>query len=470
MRELVKGERGRVYALFAIVMLASAFGNLSQTAVNAMMPEIMGEFSLDVSLGQWLTTSYMLVLGIAVPAATFLGKRFTTRQHVFIALAFFLVGALADCLASNFAVLLAGRICQAVSTGLLLPLMQTIAMTRFPEGRRATAMGIAGVAMGFAPNIGPTVGGAMASAWGWRSFFVLLAAMTCVLTLCALVLVKPSKPHDAAARLDAVSLSLSTLGLGGVLLGFSNASSFALISPYVWGPLVVGAALCAAFVLRQKRSGNPLIDMGVFRSARFNAGFAAQNLLFASFMGVTLVVPLYVEGLCGGTALQAGMVLLPGTVAALVLNPLGGVLTDRLGARRVCLVGGLMLSAGAVPMCFLDAASPLWQAVVFQGVRACGVSLLIGPLTQWSLADLPRPLVPHGSSLSIAVRQACASFGTSAMVLAISAGQGIASRGGLADGLRSAPDALAALPYHLAFGFSAVLSLCLLVTIAWKVR
>ena len=87
MRELVKGERGRVYALFAIVMLASAFGNLSQTAVNAMMPEIMGEFALDVSLGQWLTTSYMLVLGIAVPAATFLGKRFTTRQHVFIALA-----------------------------------------------------------------------------------------------------------------------------------------------------------------------------------------------------------------------------------------------------------------------------------------------------------------------------------------------------------------------------------------------
>ena len=80
MRKLVKGERGRVYALFAIVMLASAFGNLSQTAVNAMMPEIMGEFALDVSLGQWLTTSYMLVLGIAVPAATFLGKRFTSAS------------------------------------------------------------------------------------------------------------------------------------------------------------------------------------------------------------------------------------------------------------------------------------------------------------------------------------------------------------------------------------------------------
>ena len=107
---------------------------------------------------------------------------------------------------------------------------------------------------------------------------------------------------------------------------------------------------------------------------------------------------------------------------------------------------------------------------MFQGVRACGVSLLVGPLTQWSLADLPRPLVPHGSSLSIAVRQACAGFGTSAMVLAISAGKGIAARGGLAGGLQAAPDVLAALPYHLAFCFSAVLSLCLFAAMARKVH
>lgn len=331
-------DKRAAYSLFALVVLTAACGNLSQTAVNAMMMGIVADMGVTVELGQWLSTGYMLMLGVAVPAVTWISKRFSARQHLLLGLGLSLAGSLMCLAAPGFWVLLAGRILQAVSTGILLPFMTTIAMVSFPPGRQATAMGIAGVAMGFAPNIGPTVGGAMASAWGWRSFFVLLAALTCVLTLCALVLVKPTKPHDAAARLDAVSLSLSTLGLGGVLLGFSNASSFALISPYVWGPLAVGVALCAAFIVRQKRSGNPLIDLGVFRSARFNTGFAAQNLLFASFMGVTLVVPLYVEGLCGGTALQAGMVLLPGTVAALVLNPLGGVLTDRLGAAG--LLGG----------------------------------------------------------------------------------------------------------------------------------
>ena len=224
-------DKRAAYSLFALVVLTAACGNLSQTAVNAMMMGIVADMGVTVELGQWLSTGYMLMLGVAVPAVTWISKRFSARRHVLLGMGLSLAGSLICMAAPDFWVLLVGRILQAVSTGILLPFMTTIAMVSFPPGCQATAMGIAGVAMGFAPNIGPTVGGAMASAWGWRSFFVLLAAPTCVLTLCALVLVKPSKPHDAAARLDAVSLSLSTLGLGGVLLGFSNASSFALISP-----------------------------------------------------------------------------------------------------------------------------------------------------------------------------------------------------------------------------------------------
>ncbi len=458
MRELVKGERGRVYALFAIVMLASAFGNLSQTAVNAMMPEIMGEFSLDVSLGQWLTTSYMLVLGIAVPAATFLGKRFTTRQHVFIALAFFLVGALADCLASNFAVLLAGRICQAVSTGLLLPLMQTIAMTRFPEGRRATAMGIAGIAMGFAPNIGPTVGGALSFSFGWRSFFVLLLVGVAVLGVATALLVRGGE-GNRSERFDTLSFMLSALGFGGLLLGFSEASSFALASPFVWGPLAAGAVFLVLFVRRQKRVDDPLINMGIFKSGQYTVGFAVLCLLHASFMGVTLVIPLYVEGLCGGTALDAGIVLLPGTLAALFLNPLAGVLTDRFGIRPVTVASGALLAVGSVLMVFLDEETPLAVTTFCQAVRAFGVSGLMGPLISWSLAGLPGRIVTDGSSFSIAGRQACASLGTSAMVLLIALA-----------GTSAAAVANPALPYQLAFAFSAVFAVATFVGIVAKVR
>ena len=476
------------YSLFSIVVLTAACGNLSQTAVNAMMSAIVGEFGIGVELGQWLTTGYMLVLGVTVPAVTWMARRFSTRQHVLIGLACLLAGALLCLLAPNFPCLFAGRVLQAVSTGMLLPLMQNVAITSFPPGKQATAMGIGGVAMGFAPNIGPTIGGVMVDMWGWRSFFLLLALLGLVLLACALALIRPGSALDRAARLDALSLALSTLGFGGLLLGLSNASSFSAADARIWAPALVGSACLFAFVRRQRRIENPLISMDIFKNRQYIDGFVVLNLLFASFMGVTLVVPLYVEGLCSGTALEAGMVLLPGTVAALVLNPLAGVLTDRFGPRRVCTAGGAALAAGACAMVLLDGASPLWMAVVFQGVRACGVSTLIGPLSQWCLADLPRPLVPHGSSFSIATRQAFASLGTSAMVLLIAVGKGLtdASAGvsDVASGAASDAATLAAagltspavstfaaaLPYHLAFAFSALAALATFAVILRRVR
>lgn len=453
---MIKGERAQVYALFAIVMLAGAFGNLSQTAVNAMMPGILGEFGVDVGLGQWLTTSYMLVLGVTVPVATFFSRRFSIRQHVFIALGFFCAGSLLDCIAVDFWMLLGGRVLQAVSTGLLMPLMQTIAMTKFPTDRRSTAMGIAGIAMGFAPNIGPTIGGAMIFSFGWRSFFYLLLAAVIVLAAATALCIAAEKPADGAAKLDAVSLMQSTLGFGGLLLAFSNASGFALMSPFIWVPLVLGILFLVLFVRRQNRVDDPLINMGIFKSRQFTSGFMALNFLHASFMGITLVIPLYIEGLCGGTSLDAGIVLLPGTLAALFLNPVAGALVDRIGIRPVVMVSGVLLAFGSIIMVFVDENTPLFVTMLFQAFRAFGVSGLMAPLISWSLADLPRSIVTDGSSFCIAVRQACASLGTSAMVYLIT--------------VVSPTAATPALAYQLAFAFSAVFAVLTFAYIVVRVK
>lgn len=246
-----------VYALFAIVVLASASGNLSQTAVNAMLGDIMLQFGLTVDLGQWLTTSYMLVLGITVPVATFLSRRFSVRQHVFIALAFFLVGALADLFAPNFGVLLAGRVFQAISTGMLMPLMQTIAMTRFPRGRQATAMGVAGIAMGFAPNIGPTIGGAMSFSLGWRSFFVLLVVIMLALAAAAAVAIKPSAAPDKSARLDVVSLAPVDARVRRAAAGVLEREQLLVRKPVHLGSACAGRAVPRAVRAAAEAGGRP---------------------------------------------------------------------------------------------------------------------------------------------------------------------------------------------------------------------
>lgn len=439
--------RAATYTLFTLVVLSSAFGNLSQTAVNAMLVSIVSDFGVGLHMGQLTTTGYMLTLGIVVPVATYLSRRVCARTHTLIGMLLFVAGSAIDLVAWNFGVLLVGRLMQAAAAGVLMPLMQNIAMLRFPPGRQATAMGLCGIAMGFAPNIGPTIGGWMAYALGWRSFFLLLMAANVVLAILALVLLEREPAAFPQATFDVPSFVFSTLGFGGVLLGVSNASGFGLQSPYIWAPLAVGAVFLVLFFWRQGRAAQPLMHLSIFKNRQYVSGLVCLILLMGSFMGVTLVIPLFVQDLWGGTSLDAGLVILPSTVVALVMNPLSGILTDKLGARIVVLVDGAFLVAGSVLAIVPTQTTPLWVIALFQAVRSVGVSGLIGPLQSWSLARMEGSLVPDGSSASVLLRQVGASVGTAVMVLLIQA-------------TVAAPvaSALPALPYQLAFAFSALLA------------
>lgn len=439
-----------------IIILGSAFGNLSQTAMNAMFGGIAADFKVDMALGQWVTTLYMLVLGITVPVVTFLMRRFSLKGLILFSLGLFLVGCIIDIFTLSFIVLLIGRALQAISAGILMPMMMSVIMTSFPPDKRATVMGIAGIALGFAPNIGPTVGGYLITASGWRSLFVIMAIIMAVLILFACVSIKPGPRIKRHASLDVLSLVLSAIGFGFLLLGFSNASDTGSTLVTIWVPLAIGAVALLLFIRRQKRIDDPLINMDIFRSKKFVVGFWASNFLYTSFMGITLIVPLFIENVWGGSALEAGLALLPGTIAALFINPLAGYLTDKLHARPVVLFFGACLAVGSIAMAFIDATTAFWVILLLQGIRACGVSGLISPLTSWSMEDLPGELMTDASSFSTAVRQAVASMGTALMVLLVTLG---------AQFLGSAT-----LGFQLALGFSGLFALLLFITVLARVR
>ncbi|WP_165062258.1 DHA2 family efflux MFS transporter permease subunit [Adlercreutzia sp. ZJ154] len=449
----MQAESGKgVYPTFAIVVLACALGSLTQTVMNSMLGGIQADFGTDDYVGQWLTTIFMLVIGITVPLVTHLSRRLSIRQLMLLSIGLFAAGAVIDWLAPNFALLFLGRIPQAVATGITLPLVMTIAMTRFPKQRTGTAMGIAGIAMGFAPNIGPLIGGALVDTLGWRSFFIILLVILVVLFIAALIFIacEDIPAHDA--HLDIISFVESTLGFGGLLLAFTNAASMPLLDPNVLVAGLLGIVFLVAFIVRQNRIEHPLINMRIFRSASYRASFFAQNCLFASFMGITLIVPLFVMNVGGGTALDAGIVFIPATILAVVFNPLAGILSDRIGARQVVIGGAVLLCIGAISMAFVNDTTPLWLLTCMQTVRGIGVSLLIGPLNSWGMRQLEPQNMVDGSAFFTTVRQACASLGTALMMLVISS------------------VGATALAYDFAFAFSAALSLCVLVCAVWKVR
>ena len=458
--EAIDEPRWRVYVLFALFTIGSALGNLSQTGLNAMLPTVMAEFGVEVDVGQWLTTGYMLMLGVAVPLATFLMQRLNDRAYVLLCYGLFAAGAIADWVATGFVVMLAGRVLQAIAVGLFIPKNQTISMTKFPPGRQATAMGIAGIALGFAPSVGPTVGGAMDYAYGWRSFFVLIAVLSLVLLALALPLVKGGEATNESAQLESVSLVFSTFGFGGVLLGLSQASSYGLKSPWVWAPVIVGIVFTVLFFLRQRRVANPLMDLHIFESSQFNWGLIASMFLFACFMGVALVIPLYVQDTLGGTSLEAGLVTFPTVFTAVLVNPLSGILADKTSPRLSALLFGTFLTVGSVACVFVGDHTPLWLLSIWQTIRAIGVSGLIGPLLTYALAGLKGPLVPHGSSAAVILRQMAATFGTAIMVFCIAALLPLSASGAVGS----------AAPYQVAFGFSAVMSLLSMAVIVLRVK
>ena len=177
-------------------------------------------------------------------------------------------------------------------------------------------------------------------------------------------------------------------------------------------------------------------------------------------MGITLIVPLYVQGLCGGSAVEAGIVFIPATILAVVVNPLAGILSDKVGARPVVIVAAALLTVGAVSMAFMDENTPLWMTTLMQTVRGMGVSALIGPLNSWGMSGLPREIMMDASAFFAAVRQACASLGTAIMVLVITSLSATAQSGAMG----------VSFAYQVAFGISAVLAACVFAVAIAKVR
>lgn len=437
--------------MFAIVTLSAALGGLTQTAMNSMLSGVQISFGTPESVSQWLTTIYMLVIGITVPLVTHLARRYAVRTLIFVALAFMFVGALIAALSPSFEILLGARVLQAISTGIMLPVMQTIAMTRFPRGQNATAMGIAGIALGFAPNIGPLFGGLLVDSLGWRSFFWILAGIIIVLALATTLFVRKREHDEHDAHLDYLSALLSTVGFGCVLLSFSTAAYRPVSDPTIWVGLIVGVVCVAWFILRQHRIAYPLIHMTIFKSRTYVASFIAQNLLNASFMGITLILPLFIVNVAHLTPVDAGLVFLPTTILAVLFNPLAGILSDKIGARPVVMSAAVLLVAGSAAMAFISADTPFWLITALQVVRGIGVSSIIGPLNSWGMHKLPVENMIDGSAFFTTVRQACASFGTALMMLLISVVGG-------------------ALGYNLALGLSAIFAIGVLVCAVLFVR
>lgn len=420
---MVEEKEQHSYTSFVLMTFAATFGGLTQNIMNTALPALMAEVGISVTSGQLLTTVFPLCLGVVIPLVAFLSRRFSSRALVNVALLLFLAGSLLIAVAQTFPALLLGRILEGVATGILVPLVQVVVLQVYPQSRWGLLMGIVGIAMGFAPNVGPTIGGIFTDTWGWRSCFWFLSAFSCALLLAMLIWFRPTSiTEDNPPKLDWASVVLSSVGFGSLLMGFSNASSYGFAEPESLGFIIVGIVVVVLFCVRQLRIANPLLDLRTFQDRNFTVGTIMVCLLFCAFIGITLVIPMQLQTVEHFTALEAGLVLLPSSFVAALMSPLSGALVDRIGVRPVAITAAAVLCVGTGMMLDLGHCTDLTYITIAQSVRQFGIASLIMPLTVWSVRKLKGHMVADGTSVTNALRQVAASLSTALMVLLMAGG------------------------------------------------
>lgn len=415
------------FVSIAILTFITFVGNFTQLQLSAALPTIVAEFHISVTTGQWLTSVFQLVMGVMVPLTAFLTRRFSTRQIVITSMAVFTLGSLFSWLGPTFVLVLAGRLLQAVGTGVMWPVLQITVFNIYPLSRRGVAMGTVGMAMSVAPAIGPTCGGWQTDMNGWRSIFLTLTVLGAVALVLATLLLRNFGASDKDAKADFFSVGLSVFGFGGLMFGFTNIEAYPFANPMVWLPMAIGVAGVVWFALRQigrqrrldAGTGTkvPLLDLLVMRNRSFTYGTVIAAMSFFAFSSIMVIMPLYIQDDRGYSATMSGLIMLPGAIGQCISQFFGGRALDRFGARPVALTGTIILFLGTVGMSLIGPSTWIWWVSICQFVRQIGMGFVLMPITTWSLNCLEPKDVSAGSAVTNTLRQIAGAMGAPVLVI-----------------------------------------------------
>lgn len=405
--------------ILAILLMGTFLCNLNQTLLNVALPSIMSDFNISASQGQWISTGYMLVSGLMIPITAFLIERFKTRPLYHFSITMFLIGSILAGLSPNFTLLILGRMIQAIGAGIIMPLMTVTLMNIYPANKIGSIMGLIGLAMNFAPGVGPTMAGWIVQSYNWRFLFYLLipfAALNLFLSLRYLTNVGQQK----MLKFNLLGVILSSVGLGCLLLGFSNAGDHPWISIKVLGFIIAGSIITAAFVYQQSALTSPMLNFTVFKSKTFTMMTIINFVVIMALYGGMLLLPMFLQNVRHVSPFISGVIMLPGACFMAILSPLSGRLFDRYGAKPITIIGLVILIVGTFMFTQLTLHSTVTFAALAQTIRSIGLVLILMPLQAEALKSLPLELVAHGTAMFQTTRQIAGSIGTSILITVMS--------------------------------------------------
>jgi EmrB/QacA subfamily drug resistance transporter len=388
---------------------------LNQTLLTTAFPALMKAFNISASSVQWLTTGFLLVNGIMIPISAWLINKFSSKRLYLTAMTIFLIGTITCFVAPNFSTLLIGRLIQAAGVGISMPLLQNIMLSIFPPEKRGSAMGMAGIVIGLAPALGPTLSGWIIDHYTWRDLFGMVIPIVILVLVLAFFLMK-SVIQLSNPSIDVLSAFLSTVGFGSLLYGFSSVGNDGWGSSKVISFLVIGVFVIGLFVWRQLHLEHPFLELRVFKSPTFTIAAILSGVVNMAMVGAEMVLPLYIQNIRGESAFHSGLMLLPGALIMGLMMPITGAIFDKHGAKRLAISGMLILTAATLPFAFLTQETPIVMIVILYAIRMFGISMVMMPVTTSGMNALPMNLISHGTAVNNTFRQVASSIGTAVLI------------------------------------------------------
>ncbi|MGQ4615232.1 DHA2 family efflux MFS transporter permease subunit [Nocardia sp. R7R-8] len=404
-----------VFKVAGVVVLGAIMSILDITVVSVAIPTFQREFDTSYAIAAWTMTGYTLALATVIPLTGWAADRFGTKRLYIMALTFFVLGSLLCSTAWNIESLIAFRVIQGLGGGMLMPLGMTIMTHAAGPQRVGRVMAVLGVPMLLGPIGGPILGGWLIENFSWHWIFLInLPIGVIALTLAFIVL--PSDRPEPSESFDFIGMLLASPGLALFLFGVSSIpEQGTVLAARVLIPAVIGALLMVAFVFHAVRTEHPLIDLHLFRNRALTFAVLTMVLFAIAFFGAGLLLPTYLQQVRGESALQAGLLVAPQGIGAMLSMPIAGRFVDKIGPGKIVLVGITLISIGTAYFVQLDADSSYLPMIGALFVMGLGMGCTMMPIMTAAIQTLTHQQVARGSTLMNIVNQTAGSIGTATM-------------------------------------------------------
>jgi EmrB/QacA subfamily drug resistance transporter len=423
MRARIFAEHNRKWLTLAAVSFGLFMIMLDNTVVNVALPSIQRDLDADLSELQWIVTGYALTFAALMLVGGKLADAYGRRLIFVVGIAVFTVASLLCGLAGSGEMLIAARVLQGVGAALMNPATLSIIAATFPARERGTAIGIWAGVSALALAIGPLVGGLITEHLDWSWIFFVNVPVG-ILGIAASYLFIDESRDETHARLDLPGLATSGIGLFALTYGLIEANTYGWSSTRIVGSFILAGVALLAFLQLERRQRDPMLPLELFRSGTYTGANLVVLLVALAMFGVFFFVSLYLQNILGYSAVQTGAAFLPLTILIILVAPIAGKTSDRIGSRGLMTAGMILIAAQLVLLSRLSVDARFWDLFPAFVIGGIGMGLTMTPSAAAATRSVPVDKAGVGSAVLNSARQVGGTMGIAVMGAIVAAEAG----------------------------------------------